>query len=216
MELANQIMLHHREDASCKRIEHCLSYALTAFAALAAAMIYIIPAWTSLAHFDRALIHAGEFWRLFTGHFAHLSFEHLFWDLLAFIVLGAFCEHKSRTLFVVCVALSMITISMHVLLFEPGIARYYGLSGVDSALFVMLCVILIKESAHQQGDASGIIAWLALLCFIGKVTYEYFTGGATLFVDISAIGRGVPSAHLIGGLIGAATGMQFGIKRCWN
>ena len=32
--------------------------------------------------YDRAAISAGEFWRLLTGHFTHLSWQHLFYNFV--------------------------------------------------------------------------------------------------------------------------------------
>src|SRR5215207_6327313 len=50
------------------------------------------PALQELLIYDRDKILAGELWRLFTGHFVHLSGEHLLWDMAAFAIIGALID----------------------------------------------------------------------------------------------------------------------------
>jgi rhomboid family GlyGly-CTERM serine protease len=171
--------------------------ALTAGAAAA----FLVPGAARWLEYDRGAIAGGEVWRLVTGHFAHWSAEHLAWDVIAFVALGVLCERLSRARFLACAAGAAVTVSLALWWAMPGLDRYRGLSGLDSALFVLLAVSLLRQGDPRQGLAG---AW-ALVAFLGKVVWEGATGGA-LFVHDPGL-TAVPLAHLAGALVGFAVGV---------
>jgi len=164
--------------------------------AAVAVALALVPGAGSRLEYDRAAIAGGEAWRLLTGHWVHWSGEHLFWDLLAFGVLGVLCERRGRARFLGCLAGATLAVSLGLDGLLPGMAHYRGLSGLDSALFVLLAVRLWRERAGAAG------AWWAagaLAAFLGKVGYESLTGAA---VFVHAGVTAVPLAHLAGGAAG--------------
>lgn len=171
--------------------------------ALAAGVIHFLPGAPQLLQLDRAPQAAGQWWRLMTCHLTHFSNDHLFWDLLMFMTLGAVCERIDRRRFVATVLVSMLIISMGVVIALPGIETYRGLSGIDSALFGLLATtLLIQQIQHRQ--FTGITACGTLLTgFAAKVAIETVFG-VTVFAD-SAGGAfvPVPLAHALGVIIGA-------------
>lgn len=58
------------------------------FATLIALAFAVWPAATLWGQYDRMAIIAGDYWRLLFGHWTHISAEHLFWDVLMFLVLS--------------------------------------------------------------------------------------------------------------------------------
>ena len=50
------------------------------------------PGEASWLILDRTAVGQGEVWRLLTGHLLHYTPRHLGWDLLAFLLLGGWCE----------------------------------------------------------------------------------------------------------------------------
>ena len=165
-----------------------------------AAAAFLIPGAARWLEYDRAALAGGEVWRLLTGHVAHWSVEHLAWDLIAFVALGVLCECLSRVRFLACVGGGALTVSLTLWWAMPGLERYRGLSGLDSALFVLLAVSLMR-----RGDSRRIFAgaW-ALVAFLAKLAWEGATGG-TLFVHDAGLSA-VPLAHLAGALAGFAAG----------
>lgn len=148
---------------------------------------------------DRAAVARGEVWRLVTGHWAHWTAGHLFWDSLAFFALAAACEVRiSRRRLLTTVLGSALAVSAGVWLALPEIERYRGLSGIDSALFVLLAVSLLRETRNPWGG-------LALAAFLGKSAWEVWTG-STLFIAAGAFVP-VPLAHLVGGAWGVIAGL---------
>src|SRR5207249_2964463 len=87
----------------------------------------------------------------------HYGFDHFFWDVLAFGCLGAACERRSRGRFLVCVVASALTISLSVWFGLSGMSAYRGLSGVDSALLVLLFMELWSD-AIRSGHPRQMLA----------------------------------------------------------
>lgn len=168
----------------------------------AAMCLQCSPAALEWLEYDRAAIAGGELWRVVTGHLTHVSWDHLLWDAAALVVLGALCEREQRRAFAVCVGVTAVALSACLWIAMPDLANYRGLSGIDSAVFVFLAVLLLRESlaAGENWWSAGI---LAVLCGFGlKVAFEYATG-RTVFVDSATSGMTpVPLVHVVGGLIG--------------
>lgn len=180
--------------------------------AAAAVLVYALPSGTARLQYDRLAIAAGEIWRMLSCHWTHTSGDHLVWDVLTFVVLGTLCERRSRVRFYTCIVWSAILIPVALWITLPQLEMYRGLSGIDSALYVLLAVTLLKDEIHGRHWGWVMVLSGVLLAFIGKVGYEVATGG-TLFVD----SRGshmfpVPLAHCVG----AAVGMVVGLMRIPN
>jgi rhomboid family GlyGly-CTERM serine protease len=152
------------------------------------------PALQEALIYDREKILGGEVWRLFTGHFVHLSREHLVWDLAAFLMVGALIEARQIRGFGLLCVIAPWAISVGSLFFEPQMHRYGGLSALTMAAFVFLAL-------HQQNRfvAATFIALAAT-----KIAYE-LTADTSIFVaPASADIRVAALSHLLGALTGAA------------
>jgi rhomboid family GlyGly-CTERM serine protease len=175
-----------------------------ALAALAA-LLWLVPGATPWLEYDRAAVRAGQLWRLLTAHFTHWSVDHLGWDLLAFALLGALCERESRPRFLAAVLGGAVVVSLAVWGLLPEVTTYRGLSGLDSALFVLLAVSVMRaedEPAWRLGAGAA-----ALVAFQAKILYEIWTGSA-VFVHGAGLEIGpVPLAHLAGAAVGFAAGL---------
>ncbi len=172
-----------------------------------AACLFFIPAAADILQYDPAAISGGEIWRVVTGHWTHWSLDHLFWDALAFVVLGALCELSDRRAFLTCLAFSAAFIPLSIGVLMPEVDAYRGLSGIDSALFVLAAVILLRENrgARRWGWVAGV--GVVLCGFAAKIVFEYATG-QTIFVDSTAADMvPIPLAHVIGGIVGAGVGV---------
>ncbi|MGH7411347.1 MAG: rhombosortase, partial [Candidatus Methylomirabilis sp.] len=166
-----------------------------------------LPGAATRLQYDRAAIAAGELWRILSGHWTHVSADHLFWNVLAFVVLGAIGERSSRVRFYTCLVGSAVVIPVALWTALPQLRTYRGLSGIDSALFALLAVTLMKDVIHARRWTwvTGLSA--VFLAFIGKVGFEMATG-RTIFVDSTAAHMlPVPLAHCIGAVVGVIVGM---------
>jgi len=172
--------------------------------AAAAVLVFLAPGMTGLLEFDRSRIVTGEWWRLATGHFAHGSAEHLAWDVLAFVVLGAACERIGRSAFLATLAAASIAIGAAVLVFERDLEIYRGLSGVDSALFGWLLATLGRRARAEKRSGLLLVAFGAGALFVAKSVFELTTGSA---VFVTGNETTVASAHVVGVVVGMASSL---------
>lgn len=186
-----------------------IAAALAALVALSAALTPLLPSAPAALAFDRAAIAAGQGWRLLTGHVAHWTGEHLLWDLAVFVVLSLLAIRLSPARYLVCLPAATLAISLAIWSLRPDLLAYRGLSGLDSALFVLIVMRLLtaKAAARQWGRAAVILAMLT--AFAGKTAYEFFTGRTLFIQDLGTGISCVPLAHVAGGLLGAIVG-------CWR
>ena len=175
---------------------------------LVAVAVTIMPFDTlaSWLQYDRAAVDGGQLWRLLTCQFTHWSWDHLFWDAAALLFLGWVLEREDHRSLLVCLGLSAVLIPTVVHFGLPDLATYRGLSGIDSAVFVLLAVTLLRR-CYADGDRLWTWACVAMLVgFAAKVGFELISGG-TLFVDSEASRmQPVPLAHVVGGMLGASCG----------
>ena len=179
---------------------------VTVTLALFACVIYLLPGWPELMQFDREA--PNELWRFFTAHFAHYSFEHLFWDVLIFLILGIVCELRDRKEFVICVAVSAVLISFSVLFFLPLIANCRGASGIDSALVIFLAVSILIEERHGRDFKLRAAMVMVIVGLIVRIIYEYYSGSTILVHFKEANMVPVPLVHLVGAITGAVLALK--------
>lgn len=158
--------------------------------------------------FNRNAILNGEWGRILTGHLTHWNFDHFLWDAATLLALGVACVWRSVGRTVAALLGAAIAISAALLLFQPEIIAYRGLSGLDSALFMLLTASLWRESRADGRRGLGVVALVATTAFLAKAAYEATTG-TTLFVDSADAGF-IPlaSAHLVGGVVGLLVGLS--------
>lgn len=145
-----------------------------------------------------------------TGHLVHWSWNHLLWDLAAFLMLSVVAIRLSSGRFMLSLLAAAVAIPLEIALNQPQIFTYRGLSGIDSAIFGLIVAALWQSSKGQSLHFpwNRVVAVVAGLSFLAKFGFELVTGG-TLFVA-SASGDqafvAVPSAHLIGAVVGFFAG----------
>jgi rhomboid family GlyGly-CTERM serine protease len=172
-----------------------------------ALLAHASPALSSALELRREALAAGEGWRIFTGHLTHFGRDHLQWDLAALLLLGALSESRDRRRFAGTLSLAACAIGTAVIVWQPQFSSYRGLSGLDSALFGLVCVDQITEGRRARHAFSVWLGGLALSGFALKCGFEILAG-TTVFADPAqgAPYHPVPLAHLLGALIGIGCG----------
>ena len=164
---------------------------------LAAAMTgaYLVPgAFDTLVYWRPAIID-GEHWRLFTGHFVHLGFQHFAWNVGTFVAMAVVARHTVAIGYtkqgaqIVFIGLA-VTAALWSL--GPDVVAYSGLSAILNGLFVPV----VYATWRQTRDRSTLIVAAAA---VAKIAYEAATGD-TLFVDVPWPASA--EAHLAGLLAG--------------
>jgi rhomboid family GlyGly-CTERM serine protease len=159
-------------------------------------LVYIIPGLTAHLQYDRAAILTGQWWRVVTGNWVHFSASHLWFDLMAFGLVGWMTERSGYPHFGLLVMLSALGIGMTLLAVQPDMQFYGGLSGIATGAIVYYALWGLQEG--------GLWRWICgtvLLVSVGKIILETVSGRTLLAAAGSVPFVPVPMSHVTGGLI---------------
>jgi len=154
--------------------------------------------------FDRAAILDGQWWRLLSGHLVHLGAHHMLLNLAALLLGYLLCGDVfdfGRWLLILLG--SMLGIGLGLLLFDPGLVWYVGLSGALHGLLAAGALALIRR---REG-----VGWALLVLLVGKLVWEQ-TAGPIPWTAAASGGPVVVDAHFYGALSGTA---MYALLRLW-
>jgi rhomboid family GlyGly-CTERM serine protease len=145
--------------------------------------------------FDRSDIGQGQWWRLLTCHWVHLSWPHALGNvgglvLLAVIAAGTVPNRVFVGLLLWCSGV----VGLGLMLFAGDLQRYVGLSGVLHGMLMVAPFVALGYSRRMAMLFAGLV--------VLKVVWEqspYYSGGA---VGEMIGGRVATEAHLLGGIAG--------------
>ena len=156
----------------------------------------LFPGWSAWLVYDRPAILSGEIWRIFTGHWVHFSTSHLVCDLLALGVAGWIIETQKLPHFGWLCLLAPWLISAALLLFEPQMKLFGGLSALATTAIVYLALCGLHDAAPWRW-----ICLAALLGFAGKIIFE-MTTGRMMFATTGEVPMTVSvTSHIAGAVI---------------
>jgi rhomboid family GlyGly-CTERM serine protease len=166
---------------------------VTAVVTVLAVAAWMTPALSETWVYDRNAILRGQIWRLWTGNLVHFSISHLAWNLLVVVLTGVWIEwagfRGGRRLWLIappCVGLAL-------LVGEPSLIRYGGLSGLAVAAVTFACLSEWREEGSQK------LIWSAMLSLVGvKIGWEFYSG-ESIFAHFAGVNvRVEPLSHLAG------------------
>lgn len=176
------------------------NYPVTITVSVIALLAWAIPTLTQFLQLDFNSVADGQWWRIWTGHLTHYDGNHLFWDLLMFVMLAGACEHRHPRYFAPAIAVMIAVISASIAGLCDQVSIYRGLSGIDTGLFVWFVADQCRDCWRVRDRVSATL-WLSLtMGLIGKLLYE-ITTGEILFVEATGFTPLVES-HLAGATIG--------------
>jgi rhomboid family GlyGly-CTERM serine protease len=158
-----------------------------------------------------SLVRHGEWWRIFTHPFVHLSFYHLLLDASAFLLVYSGLEEKSwqrRVTYVIACAAGSLMISI---LCSPQIESVgmCGLSGIAHGLLAISGLEMIRSKDKLISRAG----WITFAIIVSKSAIEAITGGVVFdFLHFGSIGTPIAVGHA-GGVVGALAVETFKIAR---
>jgi len=162
--------------------------------------IFAIPKLTASLQLDFNSVASGQWWRLLSGHLTHYDGQHLFWDLLMFVVLGAICERQNRKRFGVILLIMATIVSLTVMYTCADISEYRGLSGIDTGLFAWLTIGQLRTSLAGRDRYFATFWAITGLLLVGKLGFEMMTGDV-LFVQTDGF-KPMLESHLAGAAMG--------------
>ena len=171
-----------------------------------AALVHALPPISAMLAYDRARVAAGEMWRIVTCHVTHYTLDHLVWDGIVFASVGTLCLRDSPRRTWATLATATAALPATLWLLHPQLSTYRGLSGLDTALFALLCTRALVDN-WISGDRRRLIASAAaMIVLLGKTSYE-IVSGTTLFADGAGEFVAVPTAHIVGAIVGMIVGL---------
>jgi rhomboid family GlyGly-CTERM serine protease len=147
--------------------------------------------------YDRDLIAGGQWWRAWSGHFAHHSASHLGWNLAVFLPAAIWLERirpaSARWFF----AIGPLFISGVLWWLDPDLRFYAGLSGLTMGVLTLLILLHLRKGTGESRQ----LGWWLLLVLVGvKIAFEFRQPATALFAGLPEGIRNVPLAHLAGAI----------------
>lgn len=158
-------------------------------------------AWRGMM-FLPAAVQAGQWWRLLTHPFVHITWYHLLLDGAAFLLLyhGLLESRLSRRLLFVgasAVGSLLLAWGVDAAVFTTGLC---GLSGIAHGLMAVSAVEMML--AQPRGSTEWRIGAGTFAVVIGKATWEVISGKVLFgFLYFGMVGQPVTVSHA-GGIVG--------------
>ena len=158
--------------------------------------------WASDFAFSPGLVRRGEWWRVLTFPFVHVSIYHLLLDAAAFFLLYSGLrepKRSNRLAFVFASALGSLAVSLFAApqIYSVGLC---GLSGVAHGLMAISALEMIQSQNDKKLVWAGTISFLFVT---GKAAWEAITG-QVVFSQFHFGNLGTPIAVChAGGILGA-------------
>ena len=148
----------------------------------------------ALLLYEREAMAQGQWWRLLSAHFVHLSWMHVLVNSLGLLLaVGLFPRLFAGRLWLPVLLLLCLAVSVGLLQWSTEVAWYGGFSGVLMGLYVF--------AALQSWSRDRLVSLLVLTIISIKIAQEQFWSSGLSVIDISV----VVDAHLYGAL--AALGL---------
>ena len=160
---------------------------------------------SQLMRYDRAAVLDGEVWRLLTGHWVHLGWLHLLFNIaglvLVWLLLATALRSSQWLLLTLLIALGQSTLLFAL---HPGIGWYVGLSGLLHGLFAAGAVVYLARVPA--------IAGTGLVLLGAKVAAETW-GAASGEVTDWLGGPVLTESHRYGALCGALLSLPLAVRQ---
>jgi rhomboid family GlyGly-CTERM serine protease len=169
---------------------------------------------TSALAFRADAVAAGQWWRIFTHPFAHVSWYHLLLDGAAFLALYANLLAPTRGQRLAAVASSAAGSLLLAICLSPDISRV-GLCGLSGAAHGLMALSALEMLELPYADRpTRLLASASLLGVTGKALCKLLTGQA-LFTSLhfGLLGTPIVACHAGGVLGGLAAGVFLHIRR---
>ncbi|MCP4451123.1 MAG: rhombosortase [Planctomycetes bacterium] len=161
--------------------------------------------WNSVAtglYYYPEQVLSGQWHRVFTHAFVHVSWYHLLLDGSAFLMLYAMLKQPNtikRTLYILGANLGCV-VGVTAVLPDQGSLGYAGLSGIAHGL---MAVWALEQMAEGRDKTSQRIGWITLGIVVGKALIEAAHGSVVFaFMHGNLMGQPIGISHL-SGILGA-------------
>jgi rhomboid family GlyGly-CTERM serine protease len=154
---------------------------------------------TELLAFNPARVAAGEWWRVITHPFVHVSAYHLLLDGAAFLMLCADLRRWSVVRRLAAIAACGLGSALAAMI--SPLLQAHGLSGLSGIAHGLMAITSLESVARGDSWERGI-GWCSLAIVLIKAGVEAATGHALLsFLHFGLMGTPIAVCHA-GGVLG--------------
>jgi len=152
------------------------------------------PVSTQWLRYERDPIIVGQWWRLISGNFVHLSWEHLLMNLAGLVLIWILLSRLlTTTQWLIVILTGSLAVGLGLLAFNPQLDWYVGLSGMLHGMFVVGLINNIRRGYRLE--------WLLLLGLVLKLLWEQVYGAMPGSTNLAG-GAVIVDAHLYGAIAG--------------
>jgi rhomboid family GlyGly-CTERM serine protease len=157
-------------------------------------------ALTQVLSLKRDMINQGEWWRIITGQFVHLTTNHTLLNATGYIILCfGFRKEVTATEEMITLFIASIGVGLGIYWLNPEMAWYAGLSGAIYGLLVSNSIIGIKKTPYLSA--------FFLFFVITKLIYEQFFALPDRAAASLIGGEVAIDSHLYGAIVGIIPGL---------
>ena len=158
--------------------------------------------------YDRQAILHGQCWRIFTGNFVHLGWGHVAEDLAGYVLLWLlFEEVLPGWRCPMLIVLGSLGVGLGLLIGDPGLRWYVGISGALNTLWITGAMILMAKRDW--------LGWVLAVFLLLKLIYEQLLGPLPWSVATTG-GPVVVDAHLWGTCAGVVLALVPWVWSRWR
>ena len=166
----------------------------------ASLLLSFLPGLAESLQYDREAVAGGQSWRWITGQLVHWTARMALIDLGMLTALGLWLERRSRALLAGTLLAAALAVAAGLQLFAGEVAVYRGSSGLATAAFAVVALLLL-------GDGSRRPAWralgaAALLLLLAKTVWEILGGPALAAGRLPEHVSVTPAVHVMGAAAG--------------
>lgn len=154
----------------------------------------------ALLRYNNSIVQTGEWWRLITGNFIHLSWAHLMMNLAGLWILISMFHQIIKPIILPACLLLGLGVSLGLLFFNPDVTWYVGLSGILHGFVVMGLLVVFRSRS--------LLATISLVGITLKLLWEQFFADA-YGMEATIGGKVIYDAHLYGAITGAIITASF-------
>ncbi|OUS24847.1 rhombosortase [Gammaproteobacteria bacterium 45_16_T64] len=154
-------------------------------------------------------INGGEWWRLISAHFVHLSPNHALLNVTGYLILGfGFRNEVNPKEEMSALFFAMTGVGLGIYFFSPELSWYVGLSGATYGLLVSNVIISMKKTPFLSG--------FFLFFVVTKIIYEQFFAPTDRFTEELIGGSVAIDSHLYGAISGIFPGLFWFLRKTRN
>ena len=142
-------------------------------------LVVLLAAWApTFWAWQRIALSEGQFWRMWSGHFAHWGWVHALSNMAVCAVLFVMLGKRARDWLLAGIGVAPL---MSAVLYwgVPSLMDYRGLSGLNSFWLVGLLEVFQQEQPSRR-----MVAWGIVLLDAAKVVWDAQTGKPSAFLPV--------------------------------